>query len=1050
MANEPELNLHTYKIVPEYSYRAIYKVHKLPTLGELYLNGTKMKVGDLFTQEDIENDRISYKQTFANPTITNKCGRFWHSDLYLYAWDNEEALMSYMSNTLFPDEEHGYIWDLSGDTPIAYEWVDDAWVRNEEIDFFEEYESPRYVINPLTARRYYLDRGMVAGIDAAACAGPDQFACDEFKFTVPISDTAILKPNNPPRSACMPPHGIPEDGIYTYPISILVIPAPNIITNKRIELWAGQTHCLSRKDLFVCNPGSFPEEEVFRVNSVSHGTKETWGEWTIDGKRMEIGDTFTQKDIDRGKVCYRAECHVQGAALFTWTVTNQVGKRAGGATGVDIKDWPEPRRVQGKFNEITVVECGEITVDNANLEFWTSGVKPEAIVYTVDTAKTGSIRSYFSPSSFSQQDVNDGRVKIVHACGEGPLTKFERIYFDVCIDYGYCQKCVSSSFGVTIKPLPIVVPKAPANIVTSPITGCSYNFNPFTGGWEPVGTCGIFLDIGSRVVPPPEEQVEGTIVRFAYPEDGTKDKTIIYLDRDEEGNYTPGKRAPYETTPMPEGGPPKLGEKPEVHYVAPKRQGGCNWGDMFTDDKSVVWICGEDRNWYPVTPTVPGGNPKNADPSAIIRAEDHGTKVEPGVWPSNTNLDKVDVKGKGRYIRTGVDEWIPDLKMFKESYGVMDFTWVGPNEYWVKNGTFFVMNFSAAQFYIRFDIMQAPGAQIVPGHDIERRHRIGKGLDHRPDHYYYTSIESLFNWKQAHVCRHDYFLSDKQHLIRQGAVYKSKEVDLYSPYSQGEYFIDYNDQMAIFITSMAPVKVPFMAEVQLNNNTPRKELIWMPGNKGLRSSNTQVSYWEGILRNKQMYLLPSTWKDVPSFANFDGALGYNNRKGPRTYEYTPPATHYVAASGRADGLYGVVNADLHYNGWSKVKMDPYYETGSRVPKYEPYRAWSQATLFLLDRNQIKDNWKTSGGGPYDVINGPRNRTFTFQVRGYNHLTGQTKYRTYTVHYNETGRSPEGWTSKINDIQNMEPMLELPETEIAYCEFYNDGRLGNCYWTNPPE
>ena len=174
--------------------------------------------------------------------------------------------------------------------------------------------------------------------------------------------------------------------------------APVVSQNDSLDLDAGGTAVLSGNNLTVLDIEDAPADITFTLTNVS-----TSGTLMVSGVDLGIGDTFTQDDINKGRVSYVTQDSATSSIAFTFTVTDGDGATIG-ATDFTItinapvpppepvsplelapEDDPEPEdnteEIEDNLDEESdseePVEPGDLTAESAVLV--TAGVGETAV-----------------------------------------------------------------------------------------------------------------------------------------------------------------------------------------------------------------------------------------------------------------------------------------------------------------------------------------------------------------------------------------------------------------------------------------------------------------------------------------------------------------------------------------------------------------------------------------------------------------------------------------------------------------------------------------------
>ena len=366
--------------------------------------------------------------------------------------------------------------------------------------------------------------------------GNTTLASDSFKFMVPLPDGTYLKANSPIRNACLPPAVIPDDGIFTFDIKIVVIPYPEEIVNNEITIMEDETRVLGLGDLFYKlntqtldfyrpppqppiqppNPGweRYPIKYTVRSVSSVSSFPTMKAEYHLNGSPLANGTTFTHDDLLAGTFDVSGRSLGAGNHSFSFYACYQdTPKCKTGTFNTKVVAWPYP---ETENNQATIAECqtfrpitpGELMfkVDFGSTDAEISIQLDEAATAAANTQAPQRVR--ITPANFTQADINAGTVLISHECGEDPTAFTEVIVFNVCTNHG---KCLPKRFYVKVVPAVVTVPPQEPDEVTLD-NGCTYKKNA-KGAWKNI-QCGVWAEVSGRLVPDPEQETEGKIIHM--------------------------------------------------------------------------------------------------------------------------------------------------------------------------------------------------------------------------------------------------------------------------------------------------------------------------------------------------------------------------------------------------------------------------------------------------------------------------------------------------------------------------------------------------------
>jgi hypothetical protein len=194
--------------------------------------------------------------------------------------------------------------------------------------------------------------------------------------------------------------GIAATGTNTFHITVTLQP-PVVTTDTGLTLDEGATAVLSPTELATTDPGTTPAQLTYTVTmGPTHGTLLLIG---------APATSFTQDDIDNGRVSYQNDGSKNTNESFTFTVSDGIDTTAATSFNIDITLLPPTVATN---MGLTANEGATATLGPTELTTTDQGVTPAQLTYTVTTSPTHGtlLKGGASVTSFTQDDVNNGRI----------------------------------------------------------------------------------------------------------------------------------------------------------------------------------------------------------------------------------------------------------------------------------------------------------------------------------------------------------------------------------------------------------------------------------------------------------------------------------------------------------------------------------------------------------------------------------------------------------------------------------------------------------------
>ena len=188
--------------------------------------------------------------------------------------------------------------------------------------------------------------------------------------------------------------------------SFAVTAFPLVARNKGARTSEGGSVLLSTDLLQFTDAASTASQIVYTL-----GTAPTAGQLNKSGTALSTGNTFTQDDIDNGRISYTHSGDEVFGDGFSFTVQGSAGLSTSSFSfGLSINKSNDDPVID--VNQVLTLHEGEaVTITNGSLRVLDADALPQQIVYTPVTAPAhGSL----SLGAFTQADVNAGRLTYRH------------------------------------------------------------------------------------------------------------------------------------------------------------------------------------------------------------------------------------------------------------------------------------------------------------------------------------------------------------------------------------------------------------------------------------------------------------------------------------------------------------------------------------------------------------------------------------------------------------------------------------------------------------
>lgn len=282
-----------------------FKVDTLPSNGTLFIDANENGVIDAgetvtastsISKADLNSGKVKFNYDSSFNTFT------FIDTLGITAYDASNNVVSGVTNILFSPEKFAF------ENTLEFKFVNlpdhgtlfiDA-NNNNQFDSGEEVNTTDYYASSvLTGNQLkYLHNGTENFLDTFQVQGKDNHGAVSGITTVtidiyPVNDAPLvpLNPSDADPTVILPPDNIPDTG-----------------ANNPLTVDEGATGTITNDLLKAVDPDNSTTQRQFRItDNVDNG------QLLLNGKPLGVGSTFTQKDIDEGKLSYKHN----GLEVFT-------------------------------------------------------------------------------------------------------------------------------------------------------------------------------------------------------------------------------------------------------------------------------------------------------------------------------------------------------------------------------------------------------------------------------------------------------------------------------------------------------------------------------------------------------------------------------------------------------------------------------------------------------------------------------------------------------------------------------------------------------------
>jgi VCBS repeat-containing protein len=200
--------------------------------------------------------------------------------------------------------------------------------------------------------------------------------------------------------------------------------APVLTTNAGLSIDEGGSGAIGASKLAVEDPDNAAASIVYTIASLpAHGSL------TLDGTPLGAGGTFTQTDINSGRLAYTHDGGEATSDSFSFTVSDGEGHSiAETAFSIAVAARNDPPVLAANAS-LTVDEGGSAAITAAKLQVTDPDAAAASIIYTIASLPAhGSLTLDGTPlgpgDTFTQADIDSGDLAYVHDGGEDASDSF--------------------------------------------------------------------------------------------------------------------------------------------------------------------------------------------------------------------------------------------------------------------------------------------------------------------------------------------------------------------------------------------------------------------------------------------------------------------------------------------------------------------------------------------------------------------------------------------------------------------------------------------------
>lgn len=197
---------------------------------------------------------------------------------------------------------------------------------------------------------------------------------------------------------------------------------PSIISNQPLTLSEGNTSTISNTLLRVTDPDNTTAQLRYTITSAP-----TSGNVRLVGTNLSAGQTFTQADLDSGRISYRHNGSETTSDSFTFAVSDGSGSQSGvfSIAVTSVNDAP----VVLSSGPLSINEGAITTITNSIIRTTDPDTLASNLLYTIPTVPVfGTLlrsgTTLASGAVFSQQDIDNGLITYQHNGSESTQDVF--------------------------------------------------------------------------------------------------------------------------------------------------------------------------------------------------------------------------------------------------------------------------------------------------------------------------------------------------------------------------------------------------------------------------------------------------------------------------------------------------------------------------------------------------------------------------------------------------------------------------------------------------
>ncbi|MGM0587392.1 MAG: invasin domain 3-containing protein [Bacteroidota bacterium] len=412
-----------------------YTVSAVPANGTLKLSGTDLALNDTFTQQDINDNKLSYAHDGSE--TTGDSFKFTAAD------GQGGSLAENTFNITVTAVNDAPV--IVTNTGVTVDEGNAGTIGQTELEVTDDEQSAANLT-------YTVDNNVSNGtlkLDGVNLSGGDTFTQDDIdnnKLTYQHDGTETTSDSF---DFTLSDGNGGSIGATTFSITVNTSnDTPVLATNDGISVDEGNTVTIPQGKLEVTDEEQSAANITYTVDSdVSNGTLK------VNGTGISNGDTFTQQDINNSNLTYEHDGSETNSDSFDFTVSDGNGGSIAATTFSITVNAVNDTPVLAANNGLTLDEGTEKSITSTELEVTDVEQTAGSITYTVSNVPAnGDLKlngtALSNTDTFTQQDIVDDNLSYEH---DGSETTSDS--FDFTVSDGAGGSIAATTFNISVTPV---------------------------------------------------------------------------------------------------------------------------------------------------------------------------------------------------------------------------------------------------------------------------------------------------------------------------------------------------------------------------------------------------------------------------------------------------------------------------------------------------------------------------------------------------------------------------------------------------------------------